>query len=65
MNEERRKKVGDLDGDSYSSLRGAPDEITQARADRRAFSNPAERAMHLRLFFAWLPKLLHDEPGIE
>ena len=41
------------------------DEPPQARADRRAFSNPAERAMHLRLFFAWLPKLLHDEPGIE
>src|SRR6266705_426470 len=41
------------------------DELPQARADRRAFSNPAERAMHLRLFFAWLPKLLHDAPGIE
>src|SRR5713226_9796014 len=41
------------------------EELRQARADRRAFSNAAERATHLRLFLAWLPALLHDAPGIE
>src|SRR6266849_93802 len=46
----------------------APDDIQEelrrAQQDRRAFSNPAERATHLRLFFAWLPKILRDAPGI-
>jgi hypothetical protein len=46
----------------------APDDIQEelrrAQQDRRAFSNPAERATHLRLFFAWLPKILQDAPGI-
>lgn len=40
------------------------EELRRARHDRRAFSNPAERATHLRLFFAWLPKVLQDAPGI-
>jgi hypothetical protein len=33
--------------------------------DRCAFSNPAERSNHIRLFFAWLPPVLRDAPGIE
>lgn len=41
------------------------DELQRVRQDRRAFSNAAERATHLRLFFAWLPKVLHDAPGIQ
>jgi hypothetical protein len=41
------------------------EELRPARADRRAFSNAAERATHLRLFLAWLPALLQDAPGIE
>ena len=40
------------------------EELRRAQHDRRAFSNPAERATHLRLFFAWLPKVLQDAPGI-
>src|SRR6266699_5310766 len=40
------------------------EELRRAQQDRRAFSNPAERATHLRLFFAWLPKILQDAPGI-
>ncbi len=40
------------------------EELRRAQHDRRAFSNPAERATHLRLFFAWLPKILQDVPGI-
>ena len=40
------------------------EELRRAQHDRRAFSNPAERATHLRLFFAWLPKILQDAPGI-
>jgi len=46
----------------------APDAIQEAlrraQQDRRAESLPAERATHLRLFFAWLPKILQDAPGI-
>ncbi len=41
------------------------EEVRRAQQDRRAFSNAAERATHLRLFFAWLPAILHDAPGIE
>ncbi len=41
------------------------EEVRRAQQDRQAFSNAAERAIHLRLFFAWLPALLHDAPGIE
>jgi hypothetical protein len=40
------------------------EELRRARQDRRAFSNPADRATHLRLFLAWLPKILQDAPGI-
>jgi hypothetical protein len=40
------------------------EELRRAQHDRRAFSNPAQRATHLRLFFAWLPKILQDAPGI-
>lgn len=40
-------------------------ELRRAQQDRRAFSNPADRARHLRLFFAWLPKILQDAPGIQ
>src|SRR5712692_5424157 len=40
------------------------EELRRAQQDRRAFSNSAERATHLRLFFAWLPKILQDAPGI-
>jgi hypothetical protein len=41
------------------------EELRRARQDRRAFSNPADRASHLRLFFAWLPRILQDAPGIQ
>src|SRR6266700_6911618 len=40
------------------------EELRRAQPDRRAFSNSAERATHLRLFFAWLPKILQDAPDI-
>ena len=40
------------------------EELRRARQDRRAFSNPADRATHLRLFLAWLPRILQDAPGI-
>src|SRR5256885_945461 len=40
------------------------EELRRAQPDRRAFNNSAERATHLRLFFAWLPKILQDAPGI-
>ncbi len=41
------------------------EEQQHARQDRYAFSNPAERTKHVRLFFAWLPPVLRDVPGIE
>lgn len=41
------------------------EELRRAQQDRRAFSNPAERVTHLRLFFAWLPRILQDAPGIQ
>ena len=41
------------------------EDLRRARQDRRAFSNPADRATHLRLFLAWLPKILQDAPGIQ
>lgn len=40
------------------------EELRRAQQDRRTFSNPADRARHLRLFFAWLPGILQDAPGI-
>lgn len=40
------------------------EELRRARQDRRAFSNPSDRATHLRLFLAWLPRILQDAPGI-
>src|SRR6266704_6199726 len=40
------------------------EELPRAQPHRRPFSNPAERATHLRLFFAWLPKILQDAPDI-
>jgi hypothetical protein len=40
------------------------EELQGAQRDRRSFSNPADRATQLRLFFAWLPRVLHDAPGI-
>src|SRR5260370_27018925 len=40
------------------------DELQQARQDRYAFSKRDERARHLRLFFAWLPPVLRDAPGM-
>jgi hypothetical protein len=62
----RKKKNGKM---MIESLIAAPetiqDELRQARHNRRAFSNPAERTTHLRLFFAWLPKILQDAPGIK
>ncbi len=47
-----------------SALADIQEELRRAQQDRRAFSNPAERATHLRLFFAWLPKILQDASGI-
>lgn len=32
---------------------------------RLNFSNPKERSAHIQAFLAWLPKLLHEAPGIE
>src|SRR5260370_4402179 len=40
------------------------EDLQCARQDRYAFSNSAERAKHVRLFFAWLPPVLQDAPGI-
>src|SRR5258708_13279439 len=39
--------------------------LQHAPQDRYAFSNPAERSNHIRLFFAWLPSVLRDAAGIE
>src|SRR5258708_4721675 len=41
------------------------EELRRARQDRRTFSSPADRATHLRLFLAWLPRILQDAPGIQ
>lgn len=41
------------------------EELRRVRQDRQAFSNPADRATHLRLFSAWLPRILQDAPGIQ
>jgi len=41
------------------------EELQHARQDRYAFSHPAERTNHVRLFFAWLLPVLRDAPGIE
>src|SRR6266852_6799716 len=32
---------------------------------RLNFSNSQERPAHIQAFLAWLPKLLHEAPGIE
>lgn len=37
----------------------------QARPKRLNFSNPSERAEHIRAFLAWLPQVLHAAPGIQ
>lgn len=31
---------------------------------RLVFSNPQQRSAHIQAFFAWLPPILHDAPGI-
>lgn len=41
------------------------EELQHACPNRYAFSNPAERSNHVRLFFAWLSPVLRDAPGIE
>jgi hypothetical protein len=41
------------------------EELHHARQDRYSFSNPDERAKHVRLFFAWLAPVLRDAPSIE
>ncbi len=41
------------------------EDLQHAPQDRYAFSNPAERSNHIRLFFAWLPPVLRDAPGVE
>ncbi len=48
-----------------SPTENVQEELQHARQDRYAFSNPAERAKHVRLFFAWLSPVLRDAPGIE
>jgi hypothetical protein len=34
-------------------------------APRLSFSNVQEREAHIRAFFAWLPQILHEAPGIQ
>ncbi len=41
-----------------------PSEQTSARPLRLSFSNPNERAAHIRAFLEWLPQPLHDAPDI-
>ena len=36
----------------------------QPRSARLNFSDPHLRPAHLQAFFAWLPPILHDAPGI-
>jgi len=48
-----------------SPTENVQEDLQHARQDRYAFSNPAERAKHVRLFFAWLSPILRDAPGIE
>lgn len=36
----------------------------QSRPARLNFSNPQQRSAHVQAFWAWLPKILHEAPGI-
>src|SRR6266571_2426897 len=65
MNPDEEKKVHTAMNTLTTDREQIQEELRQARADRRAFSNADERATHLRLFLAWLPALLQDAPGIE
>src|SRR2546422_5727088 len=66
INDDAERKKGHL---AMQLLTTTPEHIQEerqhARQDRYAFSNPAERANHVRLFFAWLSPVLRDAPGIE
>src|SRR5260370_1138964 len=40
-------------------------EELAARQKPLNFSDPGQREAHVRAFLAWLPKVLHDTPGID
>ncbi len=48
-----------------TDTKATKEELQQALQNRQAFSNPAERSKHIRLFLAWLPPILCDIPDIE
>ena len=64
------KKQVQVERESVKETRSSGDEATlqeELPARQRAlnFRDPRERETHLRAFLAWLPKVLHDAPGID
>jgi hypothetical protein len=43
---------------------GAVSTTEQNRPARLIFSNPEQRSAHVQAFWEWLPKILHEAPGI-
>jgi hypothetical protein len=44
---------------------GAVSIQEQSRPVRLNFSNPQQRSAHSRAFWEWLPKILHEAPGVQ
>src|SRR6185437_1035157 len=42
----------------------AVQDKSAGKPSRLNFSNPTQREAHIQAFLAWLPKVLHDAPGI-
>ena len=64
------KKQVQVERESVKETHSSGDEATlqeELPARQRAlnFRNPGEREAHIRAFLAWLPKVLHDAPGID
>jgi hypothetical protein len=43
----------------------SPHQPVEQRTPRLNFSDPAQRAEHIRAFLSWLPSALHEAPGIQ
>src|SRR2546430_17411528 len=56
---------------TYETMNGAGERAIavqdkpSGKPNRLNFSNPTQRDAHLQAFLAWLPKVLHDAPGID
>jgi hypothetical protein len=49
---------------TQEKLTGAATKKEQSRPARLVFSNPQQRSAHIQAFREWLPKILHEAPGI-